>query len=142
MLSFPDLNHHNSQQLLKICNENNPLAHLRCQDLTLNGAYKRNHYDSKSTPIQTHICVGARVAIKGKNIKPLWGIYNGAIGTVKEIIFAPNKNPNLRDLPLYVAVELPSYNPPESVPLFDKKIRRYVCISSLFFICEMYYTDF
>ena len=65
----------------------------------------------RSTPLLTHICVGAKVAIKGNNIAPTWGLYNGAIGTVKEIVFALGKNPNLGHLPLYVAVEFNSYNP-------------------------------
>lgn len=86
-----DKNNHNKQQLLNICNEYNPIAYLRCQDLTMKGRYKSKHFDHKTIPLQTHIYIGARVAITGRNIQPLWGIYNDAIGTVKEIVFAPNQ---------------------------------------------------
>ena len=35
----------------------------------------------------TDICVGARVAISNVNILPEVGLYNGAIGTVVEIVY-------------------------------------------------------
>ena len=59
--------------------------------------------------------------IQGYNIESTWGLYNGAMGIVKEILFDKDKNPNMGHLPLYVAVEMFSYNPPASVPSFDKR---------------------
>ena len=81
--------------------------------------FQRRHFDEKKTMLKTHICIGCKVAIKGRNFQPRWGLYNGSIGTVREIVFGENKNPNEGNLPLYVAVELPSYKPPASVPNFD-----------------------
>ena len=98
----------------------NPLACLKAQNVERHKKVIRSHYDISSTPLETQICVGARVAIRGKNIKPTWGLYNGAIGTVHEIVFAKDANPNLGHLPLYVAVEMLAYKPPTSVPLFDQ----------------------
>ena len=113
-------NEHNCNQLSQLCNEDNPLACLKYQDMTLHPkTCNTKHYDQDSIPLATHFCIGARVAIKGKNIKPTWGLYNGAIGTVKEIVFDKNCSPNFQDLPAYVAVEMQSYNPPQTVPNFD-----------------------
>ena len=56
---------------------------------------------------------------KTNNIEPTWGIYNGSIGTVHEIIFQEGDNPNEGKLPLYVSVERLSYKPPEEVEQFD-----------------------
>ena len=114
-----DKNIHNSEQLLRICNVENPLACLKAQHVNPHKKFCRSHFDISSTPLETQICVGARVAIKGKNIKPTWGLFNGAIGTVREIVFQEDKNPNLGDLPLYVAVEMLSYKPPKGTVPFD-----------------------
>ena len=63
----------------------------------------------------TPICIGAKVAIKGKNFYPKWGLHNGAMGTVKEIAFEVGKNPNNGDLPEYVVVHFEKLNLPHSV---------------------------
>ena len=55
---------------------------------------------------------GARVALEGVNYNPIWGLYNGACGNVKEIIFKDNENPNDGYMPLYVVVEFPGYTGP------------------------------
>jgi hypothetical protein len=39
------------------------------------------------------------------NIEPKWGLYNGASGTVIDIIFLEGGNPNNWDLPLIVVVD-------------------------------------
>lgn len=89
-----DKNKHNCMQLMKICSKNNPLACLKCNTCSYKGKFKRSHFN-QSIPLKTHICVGARVAIKGKNIEPIWGLYNGTIGTVLEIVFANGKIPTM-----------------------------------------------
>ena len=130
-----DKNKHNCQKLLSICSKENPLACLKCQDLCIHGKYKTKHFE-KSIPLRTHLCLEAKVAIKGTNFEPIWGLYNGAIGTVKEIVFADNKNPNIGDLPLYVAVEFQSYKPPNSVPSFDKMNPKVIPIPIVTAICK------
>jgi len=34
-----------------------------------------------------NICQGAKVQISGKNYEPDWGLFNGAVGTVQEIVY-------------------------------------------------------
>ena len=112
-------NKHNLEQLLSICSETNPLACLGVKDISTHRKFKRDHFNSKSIPMRTHLSVGCRVAISGRNIEPRWGLFNGAIGVVQEIVFDVGKDPNNGDLPAYVAVEIFTYNPPPSVPPFD-----------------------
>ena len=123
-----DKDNHNCQELAKISSNVNPLACLNCKTINKTGKFRSRHFD-KSTPLKTAICVGSRVAIKGKNIEPNWGIYNGSIGIVREIVFKGEDNPNRGDLPLYVSVELFDYKPPDCVPIFDRsnpKVSTYV----------------
>lgn len=144
-----DKNNHNNEQLSKICNNNNPLASLRYEDVLIKGEKSiLSHFETSATPLATHFCVGAKVALKGRNIEPKWGLFNGTIGIVKEIIYEDGKNPNLGHLPVYVAVEFPSYNPPMGIPPFDlentKVVEQYIviflykCNTSIIFICLIY----
>ncbi|MEJ2226189.1 MAG: hypothetical protein P8X49_13750 [Syntrophobacterales bacterium] len=48
--------------------------------------------------------------IKGRNICPSWGLYNGSLRTVIDIVFQEGENPNDGDLPLYVLLEFDHYN--------------------------------
>ena len=116
-----DKDDHNFRELSKICKKENPVACLKYKDLNNKCKGCRiSHFDHLRTPMMTHLCIGAKVAIKGKNFEPTWGLYNGAVGTVREIVFDKDCNPNLMDLPLYVAVEFPSFNPPNTISAFDK----------------------
>lgn len=94
------------------------------------------HFRPESTPLLTFFCVGEKVEIKGKNCNPSWGLYNGAIGTVKEIVFRVGQNPNSKNLPAYVAVEFQSYKPPSHVPLFDNKNPKIVPIPMVTHTCS------
>jgi hypothetical protein len=51
-----------------------------------------------------NICRGARVQICGKIFEPDWGLYNGAIGHVVEIIYQKDTGPLDGSLPEYVVV--------------------------------------
>ena len=73
------------------------------------------HYDS-STPPATSLCRQAQVSIAGSNIQPKWGLYNGSIGEVLDIVFHPGDNPNDGDLPRYILLRLPDYNGPALFP--------------------------
>ena len=125
-----DKDDHNNDELVKICNETNPLACLAYEDVKIGGGKSiRNHYQANRTPLSTYFCVGAKVALKGRNIQPRWGLFNGTIGTVKEIVYEHDNNPNLGHLPVYVAVEFPTYNPPLGVPPFhpeNSKVIRFL----------------
>jgi hypothetical protein len=45
-----------------------------------------NHFDTRTYNLHMDICVGAKVAISNVSILPEIGLYNGAIGTVVEIV--------------------------------------------------------
>jgi hypothetical protein len=67
--------------------------------------------ESSVEPI-LNICRGARVQISGRNFEPDWGLYNGAVGTVVEIVFNENENPLDGTLPQYILVDFPQYRGP------------------------------
>ena len=46
------------------------------------------------------------------NFHPNWGLYNGSMGTVVDIVFRPDQNPNHGDLPLYILVDFQQYRGP------------------------------
>jgi hypothetical protein len=101
---------HNVQALSDMCNPTNPVAMI--QPKFVYGQMGRKiHFKTKreNFPESTCICRGARVMIKGRNIHPKWGLYNGSISTVIDIVFREGKNPNEGDLPLYVLVEFDCY---------------------------------
>ena len=136
-----DKNEHNSKQLSKLCSDINPLAFLKYVDVS--GEGKKcvwKHYATHRIPMTTFLCVGAKVAIKGKKFKPSWGLYNGAIGTVNEIVFKPGDNPNCGDLPVYVAVEFQSYNPPSIIPCFDHQNPKVINILNAL-LCYCFWFD-
>lgn len=71
------------------------------------------HFPNSKSPLCAFLCIGAKVAIDGINYNPLWGLYNGACGTVQEIVFlTTGSNPNNGDIPDYVVVNFPSYTGP------------------------------
>ena len=83
-----------------------------------------NHFDARTYDSHTDICVGARVAISNVNILPEIGLYNGAIGTVVEIVYQDRpKGPNDKEhnhLPDYVVVNFPNLKLPAGIPPWDK----------------------
>ena len=109
---------HNSKMLAKLSNEKNPVANIVANLIRVGDTKKKptwRHFDANNVVKHTPICIGAKVAIKGKNFYPKWGLHNGAMGTVKEIAFEVGKNPNNGDLPEYVVVHFEKLNLPCSV---------------------------
>ena len=102
-------NRHNIQQLINCSSMTNPVAVIRSRSHGTTRAKGFNSHFDSDLPTTSLICVGCKVAIASRNIKPSWGLHNGAGGTVQEIIFAVGKNPNNGDLPEYVVVEFPLY---------------------------------
>ena len=74
----------------------------------MRGKGNNRHFDTE-LPSTSLICVGCKVSIHSRNLKPDWGLHNGACGIVHEIIFQKDKNPNHGDLPHYMVVEFPLY---------------------------------
>ena len=58
------------------------------------------------------MCRDCKVQICGKNFRPEWVLFNGAIGVVQEIVFGKDKNPNDGDQPKYVTVKFDHYEGP------------------------------
>ena len=103
---------HNMQKLNELSNEKNPVLLLQTKfQNKSNGLWNGNskHYDKDSIPSRQIFCKGAKVAITNKNFQPNWGLYNGALGTVKGIKFKKNENPQDGHLPLYIVVDFPNY---------------------------------
>lgn len=102
----------NLSMLAKSCGPGNPVAKVKCQypkSPHSSGKGVVKHFQGTSAPTLSLLCVGAQVAICGRNFRPSWGLFNGAHGTVEEIVFAPGEDPNNGDLPEYVVVNFPAY---------------------------------
>lgn len=111
---------HNYEKLKEEHNEDNPVAKIISTTIDKEGKMRKGltkHFAAdKDLPYIATICRNAKVQITGRNIEPEWGLYNGSIGTVKEIIFNQDDNPNDGDLPLYVIVHFPQYCGPSWIP--------------------------
>jgi hypothetical protein len=107
---------YNFRRLATICSEENPVAIIRSITKGRKGEGVSSHFDS-GCPSTAHLCIGAKVSLQGRNFNPAWGLFNGSIGVVQEIVFSPGANPNDGDQPLYVVVEFNSY----CGPVWDTK---------------------
>ena len=103
-----DREKHNEKALFLAHSEEFPLAVIRDQMFNIHGKkVPKKHFETSSNsmvPVST-LCIGAKVQITGKNFKPQWGLYNSAMGIVRDIVFKKEQNPNLGHLPEYVLVE-------------------------------------
>ncbi len=94
------------------------LSKLNCKEISVTliksrtqcrGKKGKNHIDEKFAPAACLLCAGAMVSICGRNFWPKWGLHNGALGTVIEIVFRKGESPNNGDLPLFVVVDFKAY---------------------------------
>ena len=108
----------NLQQINELTSEDNPLFLCQTQFKRRpdrNGVVRpgiKKHFKDGDIPSKCLLCIGAKVAISGKNFQPTWGLYNGALGTVKGIKFADGERPGMGHLPQYVLVDFPHYAGP------------------------------
>ena len=93
------------------------------------------HLTMKKTDAQKTIRLsrGARVFLNGWNAAPKWGLCHGSNGTMKDIVFEENENPNLCDLPLYVVVDFEHYKG----PIFFKDNPTFVPIPCITTNCKL-----
>ena len=108
----PPRNDHNFRKLAEVSSPTNPVALLRTQWTSTSKSKTSTARDAHFTsppPAATVICRGAMVRLVDKNFEPAWGLYNNTVGVVKDTVFAPGKDPNNGDLPLYVAVQFENY---------------------------------
>ena len=98
---------YNEKKLFETHSDDNPVARLHSR--TIRGKGKKNHFDEKrGIPNVLSITCNALVEIRGKNIRPEWGLFNGSMGTVKDIVFHEGESPQT-NLPAYVLVDFPLY---------------------------------
>jgi len=101
---------HNLEQVALQCSPTNPVGINKTHATGPNGGKSvRAHFEDNNLPSSSLLCVGAKVALQGRNFCPQWGLHNGACGTVHEIIYEKDNNPNFGNLPKYVIVEFPQY---------------------------------
>lgn len=81
----------------------------------------RSHFDQTGIVNVNNICVGAKVAVSTVNFKPTWGLYNGVMGWVRDIVYKRPQGPNneIDCIPEYVVVEIPEFSPPSYIPPWD-----------------------
>ena len=107
----------NEEQLLQLLTETNPLALVKSHSSgCYGGKAVTSHFDNNTIPVSNMLCRKAKVSLTGRNFIPLYGLHNGAVGEVEEIIFHFGENPNLGHLPAYVVVRFPLY----TGPIWDK----------------------
>jgi hypothetical protein len=83
-------NVHNENKLHETVSEDNPFAYIHCIDTSTDStdAKLRNKHLKKVFDMKRiMICREAMVEIVKANIEPKWGLYNGAIGTVVDIVY-------------------------------------------------------
>lgn len=103
---------HNREKLRDQHSTKNPVARIQTTTVKNGVRYKgvtkcfKKDYDID--PI-LNICRGAKVQISGKNFEPDWGLFNGAVGSVKEIVYNTDGHPLDGTLPKYVIVHFPHY---------------------------------
>ncbi len=100
----------NLEMLIDHASKENPVAICKTKSEGLhNGMAIRSHFKKSDVPKSAMICVGSKVALENRNFNPTWGLHNGAVGIVDEIVFDKGKNPNNGDLPKYIVVTFPQY---------------------------------
>ena len=102
----------NLEMLIANSNSTNPVAVCKTHSEGLSGGKAIKSHFKGDIPSSALLCIGATCALENRNFQPLWGLHNGAVGTVNEIVFATGKDPNKSDLPNYVVVEFPLYSGP------------------------------
>lgn len=123
-------NQKNMEKLVELSNKTGaPVARLKCHWFSnrIQGEgcalASRSHFRSKNLVVQTDFCVGAKVALSGINIVPEVGLYNGARGTVIDIVYDDPAGPNNKDqyhLPKYVVVDFPGLRLPDHIQPWDE----------------------
>ena len=71
---------HNFNKIGEVCSEENPAACIKAKTTGHKKKAVSSHFDEDSTPSTTLMCRDCKVQICGKNFRPEWGLFNGAIG--------------------------------------------------------------
>lgn len=103
---------HNLEMLAALNSKDNPTAIIKPK--SEGGKFGKGvnkHFESNISNACL-LCIGAKVCIDGYNFCPLFGLHNGACGSVIELVYEDGKSPNDGDLPLYTVVDFPLYTGP------------------------------
>jgi hypothetical protein len=118
----------NLKMLHKLSTETNePVAIINAKFMHLSGSGSHtallSHFDMKTITLTTPLCIGCKVAIDSLNICPTWGLYNGCLGTVVDIIYEHPQGPNNynTNIPKYVIIDVPEFKPPPNVNVWDRR---------------------
>lgn len=103
---------HNIKTLVKMNSAQQPTAILKPRSLTSSFGKTISSHFKDSAAKTALLCKNAKVCLQGRNFHPIWGLHNGACGTVKEIIFESGQSPNHGNLPSYVVIDFPLYRGP------------------------------
>ncbi|XP_053405155.1 uncharacterized protein LOC123560749 [Mercenaria mercenaria] len=109
---------HNKEKILDV-NKYFPIAKL---DAICKGPHSKSASSAKSNGLllSIYICENARVMLT-VNLCVKYGLFNGAIGTVFDIVYPPNKMPT-ECLPTVVMVQFPNYTGPAFIQSHPKVI--------------------
>jgi GTPase SAR1 family protein len=109
---------HNNKMLFEEHSQSNPVATVKTKYTDSRGKQigKPAHFKADERPETAQLCRNAKVQISKRNIEPCWGLYNGGMGIVKDIVFQEGHNPNFGDFPSYVLVHFPQYCGPPFLP--------------------------
>lgn len=127
-----DICQHNISAISAIQDALNPCAFVKSQS---RGIAKRplavtSHFNPDEIRSQV-LCRGAKVALANRNFCPSWGLHNGAVGTVEDVVFHENETPK-EHLPRYVIVHFPAY----VGPIWDKKNPKSIPIPCVPKLCK------
>ena len=103
-----DVEHYNIKRLLEHATIENPVA--VCNYFS-DGPINKQHF--KHNHCGVLLSRGVPVQLSHYKGRAKWGIHNEACGTVVDIVFKNNDNPNDGKLPEYVSVYFPNYKGPE-----------------------------
>ena len=120
-------NRHNIKSLQQKSSSDNPIAKIEVkqQGKANDGKGVYAHFKEYTNLTTLTLCKNTQVKLQGKNLKPSWGLFNGSIGKVIDIIFQQNANPNHGQHPDFIVVQFPLYIGPSWDPLYPK-----VCTNS------------
>ena len=73
---------HNMEQLEREHCTERPVAFIRTKSEGSAGKAIGRHFRTHDPPETATCCVGSTVTLEGRNIRPQWGLHNGAIGYI------------------------------------------------------------
>jgi len=83
---------------------------------------RKSHFRQKNMVLSTNLCIGAPVATSGINFVLELGMYNGARGTIIDIVYdndVGQNNKHKYHLPRYIVVDFPGFKLPVNIKPWD-----------------------